>query len=1032
LGVKTDRRMRLELAWASLRWRLGVSVAMLLVAISGIAVGTFGPCYLHGADQSVLKTTLGAAPASNIGISVLSADGKVPPAQLLQVISGLPRSGSGGPLFGAPIVTADLPISTTSPNGSLYRADLLSRTGACAHLSFVSGTCPRRTRSVALSERSAQALGLRSGDDVDIMVGQGHSAVSLRIAGIFRTANPQSPYWWGVDYFPFGASPPPFASPHYELLDDFFTTQSNVLALARPATSQVSYLAEAPLSPDEMATTAIPYANSAIAQFETRISVAYGLNASTQLPAVLAAVAGEERTTSTIVSVVLLQLVLLSLMVLYFVAVRTAESRITDVRLAEMRGAPRSQRALLVLLEPVALLILALPLGIGAAWLAVTLLAPHLFAGNVSTSVTSLTLLAAVVTFGGGVLATVLGARRLLLRRENAWGALSTEGGRAAALAFDAVAVAFAGAAFVEVSIAGVASGSQTDVLAATAPGLLALAAGIIGARLLPVGGRLALARTRHSHRVGIFLAIRRLARRPHISRQVIVVSVAVSVAVFTVAGWIVATNNRSLRAQFTVGSAEVLDVKVPSGVNFVQAVRRADAGRHEAMAVAVESASDGATLAVDAPELPAVASWPEGMSPKGVATISRELSPPTGPAVDLSGQNLQVTVAVGSVVTPAPGLSATVFDDATQTVTTLSLGALAPGQRNYRSSIVGPCTPACRLVDLGLTWTPLGNSPQQSVRVALLVRGLATQSSAGMWSPVRAHLGMRGAWASSTGGVTFDPNSEGLGIKATVDADGATTSVGPQDVPAALPAVITGTGAGTGGPNLGVGLDGSTIDVQPIASVNALPGVGAGPIMVDLTLAERLQSGPMQGDTLQVWLSGPDRRVVQSLKAQGLSITSVSSTSERDTTLSRTGVSYAYDMFVLAAIAAVALAVGSTLFSVVVSVRRRVGELSALRAVGVPPSPLRRSIMVEHGSIVCLGVVLGCITGVISAAVALPTIPEFGTGGSGPPLSHVLPLGALVITGLCAAAALALTVIASTHAAAAAVSADRAGREEE
>ena len=63
----------------------------------------------------------------------------------------------------------------------------------------------------------------------------------------------------------------------------------------------------------------------------------------------------------------------------------------------------------------------------------------------------------------------------------------------------------------------------------------------------------------------------------------------------------------------------------------------------------------------------------------------------------------------------------------------------------------------------------------------------------------------------------------------------------------------MIGSGPGV---DLGVGLDGATISLEPVASVVALPGVGPGASLVDLTLAERSQSGPMIDTTKQVWLA--------------------------------------------------------------------------------------------------------------------------------------------------------------------------------
>ena len=51
-------RSRAALVAAGLRWRIGGSAAMFVVALLGVGVGAYGPLYFHGADQSVLDTSL--------------------------------------------------------------------------------------------------------------------------------------------------------------------------------------------------------------------------------------------------------------------------------------------------------------------------------------------------------------------------------------------------------------------------------------------------------------------------------------------------------------------------------------------------------------------------------------------------------------------------------------------------------------------------------------------------------------------------------------------------------------------------------------------------------------------------------------------------------------------------------------------------------------------------------------------------------------------------------------------------------------
>jgi putative ABC transport system permease protein len=995
---------------------------MLLVAIGAVAAGTFGPIYLNETDHSVLLSTLRSAPEGNSGITLLPSEARDPLDRLLRASAAVTPAFGGSNYFGAPIVTADLGVTTTATtNGQLYQSDLVARTGVCGHLQFASGGCPTARSSVAVSTRSARALGLETGDHLTVSVARSRTPVSLTISGLFRPGNPEAGYWWGENFLAFGQG----ISAMKPLLDDFFADRATVLAASPPG--QVSVMAQRPLMTDILTPGNAGSFEHSLSGLESRSTARYGVGVSSQVVALLRQAAGDEHTAGTIVIVVDLQLVLLSLLVLYFVAARTADAREPDVRLAELRGFAPTDAAVVALLEPLAVLGVAVPVGIVAAWLAAVAATPHLFVGAVTPTIGPLAVGAAVLSFAAGVLATVLGARRLIFRRR---ALLHGSGGRAVALAVDAVAIAIAGVAFVEVAVAGVSNGSRADPLAAFAPGLLAFGVGVLAARLLPLTCRWAIAFTRHSRRVGTALAVRRLGRRAELSRHVVLVSLAVGLAVFAVAGWTVARRNQSIRAGFDVGASRALLVQVPPGVDFLSAVRRADPGGTKAMAVVIERAPDGVVLAVDSKRLAAVASWPTTLSPKGARSIGRLLAPPTAPAVTVSGA-LRLTVAVnddgGTSPASAPELQAVVFDDSFQTLSTVDLGPLQGADHLYQASLAGDCSPSCRLVNLDVTWTPPGNDPDQTVTVGFAVTQIEDQPHGGSWSVVRAHLDRSRDWESNSG-VSIGSERSALSVTATVDADGAPGNFAPADIPTPLPAVVTGPGA------TAVGLDGATIAVRPVTTVPVLPVIGKdnGAVMVDLPYVERLQSGPMLDVTPEVWLApGPDQQIIRRLRGDGIAVVDVRSMAATVTALSKSGVSLAFALFLLAAIAATVLAVGSTIFTVSVTARRRLVELASLRAVGIETKTLRRSLVLEQLLVLGVGLIAGAVAGLIATAVALPSIPEDFAVGPAPPLDFGLPLAAVGLILLAASGSLWITVVVAARLVVGRASVDRLGGEQ-
>jgi len=1004
---RVDRWIRLQIVWAGVRWRLGASLIMLTVATVGIAAASFGPVFLRGGDSSVLRSTLRAADASDVGLSLLAVNDHVTPKELHRAAMSVPRAPGGAAVYGSMIVTASVAIDPVAVGRTQpYVADLVSRTGMCRHLTFIVGSCPHGPGTVALSQRSARTLHLRVGDRARLRVPADHDTRTFVVSGLFRPGNPSASVWWGQNYFGFGEAPA--SRPR---LDDFVTTRRTLLSI--PAPAQAPLLGQLPLNPAALTPQGtIPFAQ-ALDRFEQVAPKSLLVQPSTELPSVLARSAGDEHTMTTIVVIVLVQLVLLALIVLYFVAARSAEARAPDVRLAELRGFTFWGKTSVALFEPVGILTTALPLGLLIAWLAGGALAPSLFVG-IAPGLDLLAVVAAVVTFAAGVMATSLATKGLVRRPRQADNAhVPSSRDRPLAVALDALVIALAVAAFVEVAIAGVTSGGRTDPLSTLAPGLLALALGLVGGRLLPWGSALGVRLTRNSHWVGTGLATRRLARLQSLPRHVVVLSIAIGLATFAVTGWAVAGRNRSIRSAFDVGASTVLKVEVKPGVNFVQAVRQVDPSGRRAMAVAIENASDGVTLAVDSQRLAAVAAWPASLSSRSITAIGQALGRTKVPPVDLSGSGLRVSVDLSRTVNPPPALQATILNNGYGSDTTVRFGPLEPGAHRYRASTSGGCQPSCQLVSFSLIWAPPSVSdPGVTADIRMRVSGLAERTHSREWRNVVARLGRAANWRSTTGGVHLSASPSGLDVQASLYADASPASFGPADVPRALPVVMIGQPSGAQADSLGVGLDGETINVRPVAFVSALPAVGPNATMADLSLAQRVQTGPMLNTQLQVWLSpGPVQGLVRRLEALGVRPVGRSTAVAKDAALSHDGISLAYSFFLLAAVVATLLAIGSTIFALIAASRRREGELASLRAVGVARVSLRRSLLVEQGLIIGVGLLLGTAAGVASALAALPSIPEFVSSARVPAPDYRLPLGPVGLTLLVAAFSLSVAV---------------------
>jgi putative ABC transport system permease protein len=1004
-----EGRVRLALLVSGLRWRAGTTVALLAVAVVAVALGAFGPLYLYGADQSILNGTLAGASPGVLGLTMEPVQTPGTTAQLSSAYARVPEPGTGPRWFGTPIATDEAGVDATA-HGQEYGAGLIARSGVCAHLVMVEGACPPAAGAVVMSTRSAAELGVVAGQTIRLSFSRSRRTATLRLSGLYRAVAPTDPYWWGVNYFAFGTS----ASPRTTSLDALFTSNRTLARAAPPGL--VSHLFEVPFRPGSLFVDQVPSFQHTLAGYEHSARAVDAVVVSTGLPAYLARAATTQHTSTLIIAVIDLELVLLVACVLYFVAARTAAERAPDVRLAVLRGYPFRSTLGVAMAEPIAVVVAAVPIGLLLAWV-VFLASAHAFFGTGAGSMTLLGVGAAVASGVVAAGAVMLGNRRAMAAGDLELSERTSHGSGVLTIVFGTAAVAIAGAAFVELALSGVSNGSggsTSDPLSALAPGLLALALGLLGTRLLP-------AALRATHRSGAAtagvpwtLASRRVARQQEFGPQIVILALSAALAVFAISGWAISARNRTVQGEFSVGASTVLTVSVRPGVNFLSAVRAAGGSGDSAMAVVVENASDGTTLAVDASRMAGVMPWPAGLGAGGAQTVAQNLVPRLPPTVLVSGDAVRLTLDSSQSIQPAPQLALDLFDNSYQTPQRVELGDLVPGRSTYERSIAGLCPSTCRLADLDITWSPPATetgSPLIDFSVISL-----SEHAGGTWVPLDAGLDEAARWTSPSGGARLSSSPHGLEASATLSPYGTPLEIAPADAPAELPAVVTPAvmqfDSGVGTSLSIVGLDGGTVSAKSVGLVPALPRVGSASL-VDLGTAERLLIGPFANATTEVWLSKdapPDME--GRLADRGVTTLSVDSLHARGRATPHGGVELAYTLFLVSAIAAGALALGTTAFAIVVSARVRETEYAAMRSVGISLRSIRRSVQAEQALAVGAGLVLGVGAGVVSAVVALKTIPEFVALGPGPPLQMSLPLPDLLATVGALIAALGLTVL--------------------
>jgi ABC-type antimicrobial peptide transport system permease subunit len=990
---------------AALRWRLGASLSLLAVAVLAVFTAAAGPLFLGAADTDVLHSTLtdtGFLQTQINAGNVLGAE--INPESVFR-LPQVARQVGLSRWYGPGVISQDVGVSVPDPALSAKAAagDLVSRAGICSHLDFISGHCPTSAFQVAMSQRDTQLLGVKLGQKLRTSQGM------VTITGIIGVANENASYWMGDAYFSYaihgGYTPPD--------LDAFFTPSSTMSGLKVIATAQFPMLVK------RTQPSTVPALTSTIKTFEYDVRNRFALGASSRVFVVIDSYLAEASEIVSIVGVVALQLLLLTLFVLYVLVARTAAARRGEVALARLRGATLPSVLAIGLAEPVVILVAALPIGLVLAWLGMKV-ASRVALSNAPVPFSLLTLLAGLAAFVSGLVAVGAGSRKLLTRRlVDEIRVTEDTSSPLARAAWEGAAIALAGAGLLELATAGVLNGSHPNPIALFAPGLIAVGVAVPGVRLLPLAGALVVRRTRYSRHVETGLAVRQVIRRPAVLRQVLILTVAVALAAFAVIGWSVAGTNRSLRADFDVGAAKVVQVTFPSSVNLITAVQRADPSGRYAMAAMETKQYNQDLLAVDPTRLAKVAYWPAGVSQTSLAQIVRWLQPKLKPALILTGTATRMTVNLDTAVNPPPDLQFTMLDSSGN-AQVADFGYLAAGTHTYTASLPSACVAGCYVTSLAPIWYP-GQVASASVSYTLFVSALQVERGS-QWRSIANRVYQPSYWVSNSRNATIFGEGNTLAVSLYNSAkQDVSPAIMPGQLPGQLRAVSTVDSQPTDPTHNSIqDFDGTSLNVNTSPDVVALPNLGSLGSLISMPLAMRADRGTPVDTTYSVWLApGAPKRVMKSLVSQGIHVDSVQTPAATLTKFNDGGLGLAYRFFVFAAGAAALLAVATTILTFFLNARRRAFELAVLRALGVPTKTLQRSLIAEQALVLVPGLLLGIVAALIAALVALAAVPEFGSNSGQPPLQLALPalpllalaVALLVVLSLAAVVAALITV---------------------
>jgi putative ABC transport system permease protein len=988
--------------------RSRATILIFMLALVGTAAATAGPAYYQAAKTSILRDSLTSSSFVGQGFEATES-GQL--SGLLSGMAGLTESRLGtylGPLKGqhlfAPPVES---VEASIPVGDLGSSPLVWRTDFCAHLRF-QGACPTKAGQVLVNGVLAKALGWHIGSTI---------ADGDRVTGIYALPSQATTYWssrYSI-YFP--------GSTVYNAV---FTPQATLYAL--PSTAQGTVALDDVLVPDRVNTNDVNGLMNAMNGLsgDAQLGSEY-VTVTTAIPATVADVQSSWHDVAVPIALITGEVLALCLLLLFTAVTETVDGRAGDIALARLRGQGRIRTVAFGLSEPSLVLLVSLPVGVLIGWQTVRYLTGVMLRPGTPVILPLLAWAAAAVVLIAGVAAVLRAAvravRRPVVDHLRGSGQQLTRRG----WIVDAILATAAVAGLADLIGSGRTQQTSHSTLGLLVPGLLGLVVALVASRLLPVACKAAFPVTARRGGLGLYLALRHIARRPGAIRTTIVLSAAFALSTYAIGAWLVARNNEHVVAATEVGAATVLAVSAPAGQDLATVVDKADPSGHRAAAVlsytdVSQSSAVPTLLAVQPQRFAAVAASTNGFGPAQRRALQRELDPPAAPEITVSDEPFRLTFRVDKLSGPGAGVTAD-FTEASGGYQALYLGAVPThGTVTLSSDALAACP--CSLLNLDVGTEESGSSA--AIDGDITITGMQAEQ-AGQWrdaapgalsSPSRWRSYQQGralgSVAAASAGLawSFDVgNTHGKSQDAILQS---------ADTPDPLPAVTSGGVAQPGTTHLQAsGLDGNTLNLNIASTSAVLPGLVNGGALVDEHYAELAADYDDQAAGQEVWLaSGAQSAIEPRLRAEGVQILSVDSAAAVAASLGRQGPGLANILMLADAIAALLLAMGSAVLSLFLSARRRRYEYAALEASGIERAALRRSVFIEIGVVCGFGCLTGIAAGLAAIVIALPGVPEFLASPTGPVLTYVPPVqpfaallvacvGVLLLAGGIAAAAL-------------------------
>jgi hypothetical protein len=278
--------------------------------------------------------------------------------------------------------------------------------------------------------------------------------------------------------------------------------------------------------------------------------------------------------------------------------------------------------------------------------------------------------------------------------------------------------------------------------------------------------------------------------------------------------------------------------------------------------------------------------------------------------------------------------------------------------------------------------------------------------------------LGDIARWRSDIAGLALDLAARDGKLAMSVEPNllsAGSTGRQVSAVDAALPVPLILVGEESGGwrftdPTVAA-LGGDVTPVRVAGTAAALPVLGTSGMLIDLGSTARLVDDSDLAGTYQVWLTADaPAEVIAALTANGLTVTADVSAAARAGQLAEQGPSVVARFALLAAVAALLLAAATVAVAAAVDRAAQLAQARALRLQGLPVSTARAAGWGGTAAVLVAGTLAGMGAAALAQPFARVALIPFTDGWQVIPLPDPLGAAALTVSGIGAAALLALT----------------------